>query len=163
MSRDTAFIAPRTGPTRNSSPFGLALLRQLVALFAMERSRAISSVLIRRTARFYSRTRRCLAIIGDVFTYRHNGKQYFGVCSCVGGWAAIGLAGRLTNPTDGLGAVRGYIRASTATPRWGSSLTEKDGPARIIAPALCDVFYLRAVGAQRSATRLSRIKKTIPI
>lgn len=118
MSRDTAFIAPRTGPTRNSSPFGLALLRQLVALLAMERSRAISSVLIRRTARFYSRTRRCLAIIGDVFTYRHNGKQYFGVCSCVGGWAAIGLAGRLTNPTDGLGAVRGYIRASTATPRW---------------------------------------------
>jgi glucose dehydrogenase len=33
---------------------------------------------------------------------------YLGVCSGVGGWAGIGLAAGLTNPTDGLGAVGGY-------------------------------------------------------
>jgi glucose dehydrogenase len=30
------------------------------------------------------------------------------VLSGVGGWAGIGLAAGLTNPTDGLGAVGGY-------------------------------------------------------
>src|SRR5690606_3787002 len=47
-------------------------------------------------------------IIGNVMTYSHGGKQYVAVLSGVGGWAGIGLAAGLTNPTDGLGAVGGY-------------------------------------------------------
>jgi lanthanide-dependent methanol dehydrogenase len=47
-------------------------------------------------------------IIGNVTTYEHNGKQYIAVLSGVGGWAGIGLAAGLTEPTAGLGAVGGY-------------------------------------------------------
>jgi PQQ-dependent dehydrogenase (methanol/ethanol family) len=47
-------------------------------------------------------------IIGNVTTYEHGGRQYIAVLSGVGGWAGIGLAAGLTNPTDGLGAVGGY-------------------------------------------------------
>jgi alcohol dehydrogenase (cytochrome c) len=47
-------------------------------------------------------------IIGNVMTYTHKGKQHVAVLSGVGGWAGIGLAAGLTNPTDGLGAVGGY-------------------------------------------------------
>jgi lanthanide-dependent methanol dehydrogenase len=47
-------------------------------------------------------------IIGNVMTYEHGGKQYIAVLSGVGGWAGIGLAAGLTNPTEGLGAVGGY-------------------------------------------------------
>jgi len=47
-------------------------------------------------------------IIGNVMTYMHKGKQYVAVLSGIGGWAGIGLAAGLTNPTDGLGAVGGY-------------------------------------------------------
>jgi PQQ-dependent dehydrogenase (methanol/ethanol family) len=43
-------------------------------------------------------------IIGNVMTYEHEGKQYVGILSGVGGWAGIGLAAGLTGPTDGLGA-----------------------------------------------------------
>jgi glucose dehydrogenase len=43
-----------------------------------------------------------------VTTYEHNGKQYIAVLSGVGGWAGIGLAAGLTEPTAGLGAVGGY-------------------------------------------------------
>ena len=55
-------------------------------------------------------------IIGNVTTYEHGGKQYVAVLSGVGGWAGIGLAAGLTNPTDGLGAVGGYaaLRQYTA-------------------------------------------------
>ena len=61
-------------------------------------------------------------IIGNVMTYSHKGKQYVAVLSGVGGWAGIGLAAGLTNPTDGLGAVGGYagLRDYTAL---GGSLT----------------------------------------
>jgi PQQ-dependent dehydrogenase (methanol/ethanol family) len=47
-------------------------------------------------------------IIGNVMTYEHGGNQYVAILSGVGGWAGIGLAAGLTNPTDGLGAVGGY-------------------------------------------------------
>ena len=47
-------------------------------------------------------------IIGNVMTYEHKGKQYVGILSGIGGWAGIGLAAGLQNPTDGLGAVGGY-------------------------------------------------------
>ena len=43
-------------------------------------------------------------IIGNVFTYEREGKQYVGVLSGVGGWAGIGLAAGLQGPTEGLGA-----------------------------------------------------------
>jgi len=47
-------------------------------------------------------------IIGNVMAYEHKGKEYIAVLSGVGGWAGIGLAAGLQNPTDGLGAVGGY-------------------------------------------------------
>ena len=54
-------------------------------------------------------------IIGNVMTYEQGGKQYIGVLSGVGGWAGIGLAAGLTNPTEGLGAVGGYAALSEYT------------------------------------------------
>lgn len=54
-------------------------------------------------------------VIGNVMTYEHNGKQYVSVLSGIGGWAGIGLAAGLTNPTDGLGAVGGYAALSQYT------------------------------------------------
>jgi PQQ-dependent dehydrogenase (methanol/ethanol family) len=81
-------------------------------------------------------------IIGNVFTYEREGKQYVGVLSGVGGWAGIGLAAGLTNAvnaeawqnaagraaagraleseernidTAGLGAVGGYASLSDYT------------------------------------------------
>jgi PQQ-dependent dehydrogenase (methanol/ethanol family) len=54
-------------------------------------------------------------IIGNVMTYERGGKQYVAVMSGVGGWAGIGLAAGLTNPTDGLGAVGGYAALSNYT------------------------------------------------
>ncbi|ANT63487.1 MULTISPECIES: methanol/ethanol family PQQ-dependent dehydrogenase [Roseobacteraceae] len=54
-------------------------------------------------------------IIGNVMTYEHDGKQYVGILSGVGGWAGIGLAAGLTNPNDGLGAVGGYSALSDYT------------------------------------------------
>lgn len=54
-------------------------------------------------------------IIGNVFTYEREGKQYVGILSGVGGWAGIGLAAGLTNANDGLGAVGGYAALSDYT------------------------------------------------
>ncbi len=61
-------------------------------------------------------------IIGNVTTYEQGGKQYIAVLSGVGGWAGIGLAAGLTDPTAGLGAVGGYagLRSYTAL---GGALT----------------------------------------
>ena len=61
-------------------------------------------------------------IIGNAMTYTHDGKQYVAVFSGVGGWAGIGLAAGLTNPTDGLGAVGGYAGLKQYT-NLGGSLT----------------------------------------
>ncbi|HML30372.1 MAG TPA: PQQ-dependent dehydrogenase, methanol/ethanol family, partial [Hyphomicrobium sp.] len=61
-------------------------------------------------------------IIGNAMTYEQGGKQYVAVFSGVGGWAGIGLAAGLTNPTDGLGAVGGYAGLSEYT-NLGGSLT----------------------------------------
>jgi len=54
-------------------------------------------------------------IIGNVNTYMHKGKQYVAVLSGVGGWAGIGLAAGLTEPTAGLGAVGAYKALSNYT------------------------------------------------
>jgi glucose dehydrogenase len=59
-------------------------------------------------------------IVGNVFTYSHKGKQHLGVYSGVGGWAGIGLAAGLTNPTDGLGVVGGYAGLNSYTALGGS-------------------------------------------
>ena len=45
-------------------------------------------------------------------SYSHKGKQYVGILSGVGGWAGIGLAAGLTDPTAGLGAVGAYAALS---------------------------------------------------
>jgi alcohol dehydrogenase (cytochrome c) len=47
-------------------------------------------------------------IIGNVMTYEHKGKQHIAILSGIGGWAGIGLAAGLTDPSAGLGAVGGY-------------------------------------------------------
>ena len=54
-------------------------------------------------------------IIGNPITYTHNGKQYVAVFSGVGGWAALGLAAGLTNPTAGLGAVNAALDLGSYT------------------------------------------------
>jgi alcohol dehydrogenase (cytochrome c) len=54
-------------------------------------------------------------IIGNVMTYTHKGKQYVAVLSGVGGWAGIGLAAGLTDPSAGLGAVGGYSALNNYT------------------------------------------------
>ena len=52
---------------------------------------------------------------------RQGGKQYVAVLSGVGGWAGIGLAAGLTDPTAGLGAVGGYAALSNYTALGGSA------------------------------------------
>jgi len=59
-------------------------------------------------------------IIGNVFTYQYNGKQYVGVYSGIGGWAGIGMAAGLTEGTAGLGAVGGYKDLAKYTTLGGS-------------------------------------------
>jgi PQQ-dependent dehydrogenase (methanol/ethanol family) len=59
-------------------------------------------------------------IIGNVMTYEHGGKQYVAILSGVGGWAGIGLAAGLTDPTAGLGAVGGYAGLRDYTSLGGS-------------------------------------------
>ena len=59
-------------------------------------------------------------IIGNVNTYEHGGRQYVAVLSGVGGWAGIGLAAGLTDPTAGLGAVGGYAALSNYTALGGT-------------------------------------------
>jgi alcohol dehydrogenase (cytochrome c) len=54
-------------------------------------------------------------IIGNVMTYSHKGKQYVAILSGIGGWAGIGLAAGLTEPTAGLGAVGGYAALNNYT------------------------------------------------
>jgi PQQ-dependent dehydrogenase (methanol/ethanol family) len=59
-------------------------------------------------------------IIGNVTTYEQNGRQYIAVLSGVGGWAGIGLAAGLTDPTAGLGAVGGYAALTNYTALGGA-------------------------------------------
>jgi lanthanide-dependent methanol dehydrogenase len=54
-------------------------------------------------------------IIGNINTWAHNGKQYVGVLSGVGGWAGIGMAAGLIGDTEGLGAVGAYKGLNTFT------------------------------------------------
>jgi PQQ-dependent dehydrogenase (methanol/ethanol family) len=54
-------------------------------------------------------------IIGNTNTWVHDGKQYIGVLSGLGGWAGIGMAAGLEGDTDGLGAVGAYKGLSRHT------------------------------------------------
>ena len=54
-------------------------------------------------------------IIGNVNTWTHDGKQYIGILSGLGGWAGIGMAAGLEGDTDGLGAVGAYKGLSRHT------------------------------------------------
>ncbi|PTB22076.1 PQQ-dependent dehydrogenase, methanol/ethanol family [Trinickia symbiotica] len=59
-------------------------------------------------------------IIGNVFTYEYDGKQYVGVYSGIGGWAGIGLAAGLKKSSEGLGAVGGYRELAKYTALGGT-------------------------------------------
>ena len=59
-------------------------------------------------------------MIGNVFTYAYDGKQYVGVYSGIGGWAGIGMAAGLSEGTAGLGAVGGYKDLARYTTLGGS-------------------------------------------
>jgi lanthanide-dependent methanol dehydrogenase len=61
-------------------------------------------------------------IIGNVNTWMHDGKQYVGVLSGVGGWAGIGLAAGLTAEHEGLGA-GALSRTLSAYTQLGGQLT----------------------------------------
>ncbi|MGH8503584.1 MAG: methanol/ethanol family PQQ-dependent dehydrogenase [Gammaproteobacteria bacterium] len=54
-------------------------------------------------------------IIGNVNTWEHDGRQYVGVLSGIGGWAGIGMAAGLEGDTEGLGAVGAYKELSSYT------------------------------------------------
>jgi PQQ-dependent dehydrogenase (methanol/ethanol family) len=54
-------------------------------------------------------------IVGNVMTYENLGKQYVAVLSGIGGWAGIGLAAGLTNPSDGLGATGAFAALRNPT------------------------------------------------
>ncbi len=54
-------------------------------------------------------------IVGNVNTYKHDGKQYIAILSGIGGWAGIGMTNNLENDTDGLGAVGAYKSLSSWT------------------------------------------------
>ncbi|ASW02532.1 methanol/ethanol family PQQ-dependent dehydrogenase [Paraburkholderia aromaticivorans] len=59
-------------------------------------------------------------IIGNVFTYEYQGKQFIGVYSGIGGWAGIGMAAGLEKSTEGLGAVGGYRELAKYTALGGT-------------------------------------------
>jgi len=59
-------------------------------------------------------------VIGNVFTYQYQGKQYVGVYSGIGGWAGIGMAAGLEKSTEGLGAVGGYKELAKYTALGGT-------------------------------------------
>jgi PQQ-dependent dehydrogenase (methanol/ethanol family) len=61
-------------------------------------------------------------IIANPIAYTHNGKQYVAVLSGVGGWAGLGLAAGLTEPTAGLGAVNAAMDLKNYT-NLGGDLT----------------------------------------
>jgi len=69
-----------------------------------------------QTGRELWRHKTASGIIGNVNTYKHDGKQFVSILSGVGGWAGIGMAiPSLENDTDGLGAVGAYKALSSWT------------------------------------------------
>lgn len=60
--------------------------------------------------------------IANPITYSHGGKQYVAIMAGVGGWAGLGLAAGLTEPTAGLGAVNAALDLSSYTTLGGDLL-----------------------------------------
>jgi lanthanide-dependent methanol dehydrogenase len=80
-------------------------------------------------------------IVGYFNSFEHNGKQYVSVLSGIGGWAALGLAAGLKEPTAGLGVVGAFADLAKYT-ELGGTLTVFELPsagavvgARSTAPA----------------------------
>jgi PQQ-dependent dehydrogenase (methanol/ethanol family) len=61
-------------------------------------------------------------IVGNFMSFEHNGKQYVAVLSGIGGWAALGLAAGLTDPSAGLGTVGAFADLAKYT-NLGGTLT----------------------------------------
>ena len=59
-------------------------------------------------------------IIGNINTWRYQGRQFVGVLSGIGGWAGIGIATGATEDSDGLGAVGAYRALSSYTKLGGT-------------------------------------------
>ena len=67
------------------------------------------------TGRELWRFKTASGIVGNVNSYKHDGKQYISILSGIGGWAGIGMTNNLENDTDGLGAVGAYKSLSNWT------------------------------------------------
>ena len=80
-------------------------------------------------------------IIGNVNTWVHNGKQYIGVLSGVGGWAGIGLAGGLLNADNAAG--------------WHDAVSQGK-EAGLDEKKMVDTAGLGAVGAYRRLTEYTQ-------
>ena len=61
-----------------------------------------------------------VALVGEGWCFFANAVSYIAVLSGVGGWAGIGLAAGLTDPTAGLGAIGGYAALSNYTALGGA-------------------------------------------
>ena len=71
-------------------------------------------------------------IIGYFNTFEHDGKQYVSVLSGIGGWAALGLAAGLKEPTAGLGVVGAFADLAKYT-QLGGTLTVFELPPKLAA------------------------------
>jgi PQQ-dependent dehydrogenase (methanol/ethanol family) len=69
-------------------------------------------------------------IVGYFSTFEHNGKQYVSVLSGIGGWAALGLAAGLHEPTAGLGVVGAFADLAKYT-ALGGTLTVFEVPGNV--------------------------------
>ncbi len=74
-------------------------------------------------------------IVGYFNSFEHNGKQYVSVLSGIGGWAALGLAAGLKNPTEGLGVVGAFQDLSKYTGLGGTLTVFEVGPSTQTASA----------------------------
>ncbi len=86
-----------------------------VYLFTLNGSEEVLTCFDAKTGKELYKFKTPSGIIGNVMTYTHKGKQYVAILSGVGGWAGIGLAAGLTDPSAGLGAVGGYSALSNYT------------------------------------------------
>ena len=67
-------------------------------------------------------------IVGYFNSFEHDGKQYISVLSGIGGWAALGLAAGLKEPTAGLGVVGAFADLAKYT-NLGGTLTVFELPS----------------------------------
>ena len=73
-------------------------------------------------------TRLPSGIVGYFNAFEHNGKEYVSVLSGIGGWAALGLAAGLKEPTEGLGVVGAFQDLARYTALGGTLTVFELGP-----------------------------------